>query len=65
MMWHACHRASEIRIYFLEMQIWTRVAQDAAQSGAYCEVQQCVWDTLVKVALPGTVLEIYVFVRCI
>lgn len=31
MMWHVCHRASEIRIYFLEMQIWTRVAQDTTE----------------------------------
>lgn len=38
-MWHVCHRASEIRIYFLEMQIWTRVAQDTIQSGAHCEVR--------------------------
>lgn len=59
MMWHVCHRAPGIRIYFLE--IWTRVSQYTTQSDAYCEAQQCVWDALVKVALPGTVLGIYFF----
>lgn len=53
MMWHASHRGSETKVYFLKMQTWTRVAQDKTQSGARCEVQQRVWDTLVNVALSG------------
>lgn len=52
-MWYICHRAREIRIYFPEMQMWNRVAQDTTLNVAHCKVQQCVWNTLVKVTLPG------------
>lgn len=55
MMYYICHRVREIRIYFLEKQIWNSVSwatqRSTTQSGVNCKRQQCVWNAIFNVTL--------------